>query len=177
MKLRKSLLTCAITIALGSSFAASANTDDKTQSSTELASQVSTLGVSNSITLDQVSVTGVGNDAVIAQQGTGHRAETVSVGDGNMVEVSQAQTSNLSLIYNTGDDNTVSHSQNGTRQVHRFEKLRSVPPRKRTALSRDIDPRDGRRPKSLRRTPACTVQSEAARSHITKSPVHSCVVR
>ena len=114
MKLRKSLLTCAITIALGSSFAASANTDDKTQSSTELASQVSTLGVSNSITLDQVSVTGVGNDAVIAQQGTVHRAETVSVGDGNMVEVSQAQTSNLSLIYNTGDDNTVSHSQNGT---------------------------------------------------------------
>ena len=114
MKLRKSLLTCAITFALGSSFAANANTDDKAQSSSELATQVTTLGVSNSIILDQVSVTGVGNEAVITQQGTGQRAETVSIGDGNMVQVNQAQTSNLSLIYNTGDFNDVAHTQNGT---------------------------------------------------------------
>ena len=98
MKLRKSLLTCAITFALGSSFAANANTDDKAQSSSELATQVTTLGVSNSIILDQVSVTGVGNEAVITQQGTGQRTEHVSIGDGIMVQVNLAQTTNLTLI-------------------------------------------------------------------------------
>ena len=53
MKLNKSLLSCAVAIAMGTSFASYADTNNKSASSSELATNVSVASVENSMTLIQ----------------------------------------------------------------------------------------------------------------------------
>ena len=95
MTLKKSLLTCAITVALSSSFAANANIDNKNQSSSILASQVSATATGNSVAIDQTSLQGIGNDVLVNQQGDGLNATVTINGDGNSTEIEQKQNQNL----------------------------------------------------------------------------------
>ena len=99
MKLKKSLLTCAVAVALSSSFVAQANIDDKNQSSSVLASQVSSTAVGNVLTIEQTSLQGIGNDVMVTQQGDGLEANVTSLGDNNSISVDQKQLQNLSLTY------------------------------------------------------------------------------
>lgn len=113
MKLNKSLLTCAITIALSSSFVAQANMDDKQQSTSILSDQVSSDAIGNYLYVEQTSLQGAGNEVLAIQQGDGHEAEVIIIGDGNSTSVEQFQDQNLSLTYTTGDQNIIEHTQNG----------------------------------------------------------------
>ena len=88
MKLNKSILSCAIAIAMGSSFAVHASTADKNVSTSPLSAQVSIQSDSNSITLEQVLNN---NTAALKQDGDSNTMIIETVGENNTNEVTQLQ--------------------------------------------------------------------------------------
>ncbi|MGO2563531.1 MAG: curlin, partial [Pseudoalteromonas nigrifaciens] len=64
MKLTKSILSCAVAVAMGASFASYANTDTKSASNSEIGTAISVMSTSNSMTLIQNNNN---NDALLVQ--------------------------------------------------------------------------------------------------------------
>ena len=110
MKLNKSLLSCAVAIAMGTSFSTFADTATKSGSVSDLSTKVSVQSTSNSMVLAQ---TQVGNTALLLQDGDGNAMQVTTIGNDNTTEVSQFQTGNYVEVTTVGDNNVQIYSQDG----------------------------------------------------------------
>ena len=112
MKLNKSLITCAVMMALGAGQSAFAQTK---QISNEIQSDLMINAVGNVIELSQTSGLGAtfGNEVIINQEGDQNGTDISVDGDDNLTDVTQLGQDNLALSTSTGDGNEQLISQDG----------------------------------------------------------------
>ena len=100
MKLNKSLITCAVVMALGLNQTAFAGEDTKVDSNTvTIQSDLMVNALGNVIMLSQSSTEGtdLGNETTIFQEGDVNGAGFTVIGEGNVTEISQLGAENLAV--------------------------------------------------------------------------------
>ena len=111
VKLSKSILTCAIAMALSS--AAYAQNTDKPSSTSALTNVERVTAQGNLLVISQTSIQGLGNAASTLQQGNSNQVEIITTGDGNETDTVQTGNGNLILVTTYGDNNQQSYTQDG----------------------------------------------------------------
>ena len=116
VKLNKSMITCAVLMALGLNQTAFANEDTKQENeAVTIQSDIIANAQGNVIILSQDSRSGVGegNETSIFQEGDVNGTDFTVIGDGNIVEIEQVGAENVAIGTYTGNNNLLSVLQDG----------------------------------------------------------------
>lgn len=111
MKLNKSLVTCAVAMALSSTTVFA----DQKDVNGSIDAKYKAQAVGNTMVINQTSGTGVtwGNDLRALQDGDLHKLTIDTVGEGNSLETVQVGQGNLLLLNTVGNENSEVYQQNG----------------------------------------------------------------
>ena len=116
MKLNKSMITCAVLMALGLNQTAVAGEETKQETeAVTIQSDIIVNAQGNVIVLsqDSRSGTGEGNETYILQDGDVNGTDFTVVGEGNIVEIEQVGSENIAIGTYTGNSNLLSVLQDG----------------------------------------------------------------
>ena len=112
VKLNKSMITCAVLMALGLNQTAFANEDTKQENeAVTIQSDIIANAQGNVIILSQDSRSGVGegNETSIFQEGDVNGTDFTVIGDGNIVEIEQVGAENVAIGTYTGNNLSLIH--------------------------------------------------------------------
>ena len=108
MKLNKSMITCAVLMALGLNQTAFAGEESKQENEAVIIqSDIIANALGNVVVLsqDSTSGTGKGNETIVFQDGDVNGTDFTVVGEGNVIEIEQTGAENIAIGTYTGNNN------------------------------------------------------------------------
>ena len=114
MKIKKSIIACAVVMAFGAQTTAFAANDNKT-TDVQINKDFMANASGNVLNLSQTSQAGavVGNDVSLMQEGDTNGIDASVDGDGNETSITQIGLDNVTVSASTGDSNSQSINQDG----------------------------------------------------------------